>query len=136
MNLKKMQADLNFISKYEAVLYGSHVDGTAHSKSDIDVAIITRNPNKKENIALFKDVLGKAPPIYDVRIFELLPLKIQISIADNFTTIFGDALELSEYFYFYRKLWEDAKFRIEKYQFNSFREKIKAISRAKRLFIT
>ncbi|MHA1143587.1 MAG: nucleotidyltransferase domain-containing protein [Candidatus Helarchaeota archaeon] len=124
MNLEKIRNDLKFLAKKEVVLYGSRVDENHHERSDIDIAVITRNSNKDENLKYFWDILGKAPAIYDIRIFELLPLKIKIEIADQFIVIFGDKSEISEYFYFYRKLWKDSKWRIESNQFRDSREKI------------
>jgi predicted nucleotidyltransferase len=45
---------------------------------------------------------------YDVRIFEELPLHIQIQIIENHEIIHAkDIYEMYEYFYHFRKLWED-----------------------------
>ncbi|MDK2988166.1 MAG: uncharacterized protein PWQ47_1304, partial [Methanothermococcus sp.] len=63
---------------------------------------------------------------YDLKIFEELPLYIQINIIKNFkgNVIYGDELELSEYFYKFRKLWRDMEHRIKENTFSSVREKI------------
>jgi hypothetical protein len=102
-----------------------------HSRSDIDVAVITRNANRRENFELLKGFSGQAPPIYDIKIFELLPLKMKIQVADNFKSIFGNRIELTEYFYFYRKLWNDCKHRIEENQFKNSREKTRLMKEAR-----
>ena len=94
---------------------------------DIDIAVISRNKNKKENIELQKMILGKYPRQFDIRIFELLPIYIQISIIENYKVIFGDPLEISEYFYYFRKKWDDCKYRILSNQFSSYHERLSLI---------
>ncbi|MHA1659020.1 MAG: nucleotidyltransferase domain-containing protein [Promethearchaeota archaeon] len=110
--------------KYEIILFGSSVEGGMRPTSDIDVAILTRNKNKAENIQLQKDILGVYPQKFDIRIFELFPIYIQISIIENYKVIFGDPLEISEYFYYFRKKWDDCKHRILSNQFSSYRERL------------
>jgi len=39
--------------------------------------------------------------------------------------LFGDDLDISEYFYKYRKRWEDVKNRIFSNQFKDFRERMR-----------
>lgn len=109
---------------YEVVLFGSFVEGGFRKESDIDVAIITRNSNREELIELYSTLIGIVPPLYDIRVFELLPLKIHQAIIDHYYTLFGDHLEISEYFYYYRKLWDDCKYRMMENQFRHFQEKI------------
>lgn len=66
----------------------------------------------KERIELFDtDPQNNYNP-YDVKIFELLPLRIKMSIIKDHIVVYGNELELSEYFYHYRKLWMDSKHRI------------------------
>ena len=109
-------------NKYEVVLYGSQIKGGTRPSSDIDVAVITRNSNQAANIEIQNEILGTAPLKYDLRVFELLPIYIQISIISNYKVIFGDPLEISEYFYSFRKIWEDCKHRILSNQFKDFHE--------------
>ncbi|MHA1719257.1 MAG: nucleotidyltransferase domain-containing protein [Promethearchaeota archaeon] len=103
-------ADLG--DRFEVVLFGSRVSGGARPNSDYDIAIITRNRNKEENIQIQLDILKYYRREYDLRVFELLPIHIQMSIISNYEVIFGDPLEISEYFYQYRKIWRDCKNRI------------------------
>ena len=70
----------------------------------------------------------KIPSIYHLNIFELLHLNVKADIMDNHIVIFGDRLEISEYFYHFRKLWNDQKHRYYDNQFSSFKEKMKALS--------
>jgi len=49
---------------------------------------------------------------------------------EGYKILFGDPLEISEYFYFWRKMWNDFGHRIE---YHEVLQKIKAIKRGKRL---
>ena len=110
--------------KYEVILFGSAVEGGMRPESDIDIAIITRNKDEKQNIELQKTLFGIFPLKFDIRVFELFPIDIQISIIKNNKVIFGEPLEISEYFYYFRKKWEDCKYRILSNQFSSYHERL------------
>jgi len=110
--------------KYEVILFGSAVEGGMRPESDIDIGVITRNKSKNQNIEIQKSLLGKFPLKFDIRVFELYPIDIQISIIKNYKVIFGDQLEISEYFYYFRKKWEDCKYRILSNQFTSYHERL------------
>ena len=126
--LRKIKEKLKFLEeKYEVVVYGSYVEGGMRPDSDIDVAVLSHETNKHQNIKLRKELLGKFPLKYDIRIFELLPIYIQISIVQNYRIIFGDPLEISEYFYYFRKKWDDCKHRILSNQFSSYHERLSLI---------
>jgi len=129
-SLKKIRDDLKPLSEFEVVLFGSYVTGEFREGSDIDVAVITRKRDFKENVQILKYLLGKVKPIYDVRIFELLPLKVKASVIDDYIVVFGDELEISEYFYYWRKFCED--FRRRQYYCESYKEKLEAVRRGKR----
>ena len=128
MNLKtlnKIQNDLHTLrNKYEVVLFGSRVSGGARPNSDYDIAVISRMKDIKSNITLQKELIGRFLLIYDIRVFELYPINIQISIINDYEVIFGDILEISEYFYYFRKIWNDCKHRILDNQFSSYKERI------------
>ena len=107
------------------LLYGSHVKGEATKRSDVDVCLIQPKPG------VYEEVLRKLGGKYDVKIFEELPLYVQIDIIRNHVVVYGDELELSEYFYRFRKLWKDMEHRIRENQFESVREKAKLRRRAR-----
>ncbi len=113
--------------KYEVILFGSAVEGGLRPKSDIDIAILSHNQNEKKNIKFQKELLGKFPLKFDIRVFELFPIYIQISIIQNYKVIFGNPLEISEYFYNFRKKWDDCKHRILSNQFSSYLERLSLI---------
>jgi len=60
-----------------------------------------------------------------------MPLTIKISIINNYKVILRNSPDISEYFYFYRKLWNDQKHGIEENEFKSYEEKIRAIRKFK-----
>ncbi len=127
----EIKEDLMPISDYEVVLFGSYVTGGFRESSDIDVAVITRLKDVEENVRIQKSLFGKVKSIYDVRVFELLSLKVKALVIDNYMVVFGDELDISEYFYRRRKMWEDFKHRISYHK--SYKEKIEAIERGKKL---
>ncbi|MBY8984476.1 MAG: nucleotidyltransferase domain-containing protein [Candidatus Lokiarchaeota archaeon] len=113
--------------KYEVVLYGSQVEGGIRPDSDIDIAVITRGTDIEKNIKIQKELLGIFSLKFDIRVFELFPIYIQISIIENYQVVFGDILEISEYFYSFRKKWDDCKHRILSNQFSSHLERLNLI---------
>ena len=113
--------------KYEIVIYGSQVEGGIRPDSDIDITVITRESKIENNIEIQKELLGMYPLNFDVRVFELFPIYIQISIIENYKVLFGDILEISEYFYSFRKKWDDCKHRILSNQFSSHHERLNLI---------
>jgi len=113
--------------EYDVVIYGSQVEGGVRPNSDIDIAVITRETNIEKNIKIQNELLGIFPLKYDVRVFELFPIYIQISIIENYKVVYGDILEISEYFYSFRKKWDDCKHRILSNQFSSHRERLNLI---------
>jgi hypothetical protein len=127
MNLEKIKEDLKFLKDYEVILYGSHVTGEFREGSDIDVAVITRIKDRGKNLELLKGFIGKTKPVYDIRIFELLPLKLKASAMSDYLVIYGEEVGISEYFYPYRKEWNDQKHRIIGGYYKSYKEKIAAI---------
>ena len=135
-SLNEIRKDLKPLSKYWTVIYGSYVRKQCTPRSDIDIAVITRIKDPAENIKIFWSLLPKIKPGYDLRIFELLPLNIKASIIRNYIVVFGDPLDISEYFYFYRKIWKDVEPRYLANQFNSYKEIIIGIRRRQRLLRT
>ncbi len=126
---------LNFLKeKYDVVVFGSFVNDEMRPDSDIDIAVISYQTDKEFNIKLWKNLLGKAPLKFELRIFELLPIYIQISIIEKYRMVFGDVLEISEYFYQYRKKWDDCKNRILMNQFNNISEKFQLLERRRTQF--
>lgn len=131
MNLKpsfeELRRDLAKLKGFDTVVYGSYCTTDFNKRSDIDVAVITRKTSPDTNRKIWSRLVGQAPDKYDIKLFELLPLEIKISIANKHVVVFGDGLDISEYFYHFRKLWVDVAHRFYENQFSSFREKMKAL---------
>ncbi len=134
ISLDQIRRDLRFLSSYEVVLYGSYVTGDYTREFDIYMAVITREKDKNKNFRIQLDIWGKVPsPIYDMRVFELLPIRVKASVIDGYLVLFGSESDISEYFYRWRKVWEDVRRRIEPM---SIEEKIKAVRRRKKILKT
>ncbi len=127
LDLSKIRKDLQVLEGRDVVLFGSRVGEEARPNSDIDIAIVSRCPDREQNLVIFQSMLGILPTAYDLKIYELLPLKIQKAIADEFVPVFGDPLDLSEYFYLYRKRWADCRHRIFSNSFASFVDQVQAL---------
>ena len=126
ISIQQIKGELNFLKNKWVIVFGSWLsDYYMPDRSDIDVAILSKNLNREYNLQFWADIIGNAPSNYDLRIFEILPLTLQMNIITNYQVIYGDALEISEYLYYYRKIWSYARFRIEE-------NKIKTISEKKR----
>jgi predicted nucleotidyltransferase len=130
--INKIQKDLGELNKYQVVIYGSCLsEYYIADRSDIDIALITQKKDKEANITIWKELMGEFDEKYDIKIFELLPLFIQIEVIENYQVLFGDKLDISEYFYHYRKIWEDMANRIESNRFISISEKMHLIEKRK-----
>jgi len=100
--------DFQFLKdKVLAVLiFGSSVEREGR---DIDICIVAPGGFDIEEVYKKVDVVGKK---YDVWTFEELPLYMKIEVIENHEVVFcKDLLDLYEYFYHFRKLWEDQKYR-------------------------
>ena len=131
--MSEIRNDLLSLETYSVVLFGSCVTGDYTSRSDIDIAVITKNEDKSKNSKLLFELLGKIPPQYDLKIFELLPLHVKISVIERYIVIFGNAVDISYYFYKYRKLWSKVRHRYESNLFTSAQEQRDGFERLKRL---
>lgn len=115
MNTKKtlleIKKDLRPLQKYEVVLFGSYATRYFTERSDIDVAIITREKTPKKNQKILFDLFASQKPPYEFHLFELLPLHIKMEIITKHKVIWGEEKRIAEYFYHFRKLWKDQEAR-------------------------
>lgn len=115
--IKKIQKDFSFLKPkiksgevHSVLLYGSYATNEQTARSDIDICIIAPKFNAPKKQARLISYIWQNIDAnkYDTRIFESFPLYIKISIILNNVVIFTkDLSELSYYFYFFRKLWND-----------------------------
>jgi len=129
-HLNKIRKDLAKLNQHSVVIYGSFLSKYyIPHKSDIDIAIITHHQEKDKNIAIWKELLGEFNEKYDIKIFELLPLYLKVEIIEDYRVLFGDPLEISEYFYHYRSIWKDMAHRITLNRFKNITEKIDLVEK-------
>ncbi len=77
----------------------------------IDICIVA--PSAEDKIALWRETIAKIrDDRYDIRIFELMPLYLRMAVIEKGMVVYSsDVLELYEYFYPFRRMWEDQKHR-------------------------
>ena len=111
---------LNFKGRCLGILlFGSYVEGEQTKRSDIDVCIV--NPSK----GVLNDISGKLGGKYDIKVFDNLPLYIKLEIIRHHVVVYGNEANLSEYFYFFRKLWQDMEHRIAENEFKDVTERMR-----------
>ncbi len=70
-------------------LFGSYADNTAIWRSDIDICVLLKGEVGLKEATLFrKKMLAIIPEKVDLQVFNVLPLKIKKSIADNHKVLF------------------------------------------------
>ena len=116
--INQLKEDFQFVKKNPAILgvmlYGSHLTDDNTVRSDIDVCIVVPNYNLYEIYRFVMSKLKNHINDYDIRFFEELPLHIKGEIIENGKVIIAaDEPALYEYFFPFRKEWEDQKFRLK-----------------------
>jgi len=101
------------------LLFGSSARMEDVERSDIDICIV-----RPANDGLLTEMNRMLGGKYDMKVFENLPLYIQIEIIRDHKIIYGDEVELSAYFYRFRRLWADIVPRVEYNQFDSVGERM------------
>lgn len=80
------------------LLFGSYAEGEQTKRSDIDVCIV------KPLEGVLDEIHGKLGGKYDIKVFENLPLYVKMEIIGRHEVIYGSKPDLTEYFYFFRRL--------------------------------
>ncbi len=116
--INQLKEDFQFVKKNPAILgvmlYGSHLTDDNTVRSDVDVCIIAPDYNLYEIYQFVMGNLKKHINDYDIRFFEELPIHIMGEIIENGKVIItADEPALYEYFFPFRKEWEDQKFRLK-----------------------
>jgi len=94
------------------LLYGSFTKDKNTNKSDIDICIVAPNEDLHQLLSFVLQNINVGAKKYDIRIFNELPLYIKIHIIEDGLLIYSsNKLDLYEFFYIYRKLWDDQKHR-------------------------
>jgi hypothetical protein len=116
--LEQIYSDFSIIIQKKEILgillYGSYLRDKETSRSDIDVGIVAPNEDIDQLISFILQNVNVSSKKYDVRLFQELPLYIKIQVIEKGELIYSpNELDLYEYFYLYRKLWNDQKHRQE-----------------------
>ena len=101
------------------LIFGSSARMEDVERSDIDICIV-----RPVNDGLLTEINRMLGGKYDIKVFEDLPLYIRIEIIRDHMVIYGDEVELSAYFYRFRRLWADMVPRVEYNQFDSVGERM------------
>ena len=116
--LEQIYTDFSIIIQKKEILgillYGSYLMDKETNRSDIDICIIAPNEDIHQLISFILQKVNVISKKYDVRVFQELPLFIKIHVIENGELVYSaNELDLYEYFYLYRKLWNDQKHRQE-----------------------
>jgi predicted nucleotidyltransferase len=96
------------------LLYGSSIKEGNSNRSDIDICVVAPNEDIYELISFILQNINVNAKKYDIRVFNELPLYIKIQVIQKGLLIYSsNKFDLYEYFYIYRKLWDDQKHRQE-----------------------
>ncbi len=104
-NLEEIKKDV-----FAILIYGSYATRDANIRSDIDVCVVLKNNDNEKIKNIYRKILriSAKNEKYDIRIFEQMPLFMKNQVIKNGNVIYTeDKAELEEYFYFFRKLWND-----------------------------
>ncbi len=112
MDQQQIEDDLAFLKEdgraLAVLLFGSHVTGRAHERSDIDICIVAPDTDPMDIMGDIWTNVSTESKNYDVHTFEELPLSIKHRIMEEHETVWcRDDQQLQEYFYTFRKLWQD-----------------------------
>jgi len=116
--LNQIHNDFSYVIEKKDILgillYGSYSKNKNSNRSDIDICIVAPNEDLHQLISFVLQNINVAANKYDIRLFNELPLYIKIHIIEDGILVYShNELDLYEFFYIYRKLWEDQKHRQE-----------------------
>ena len=114
--LDQIHDDFSYVIEKKDILgilvYGSYSKNNNTNRSDIDICIVAPNEDLHQLISFVLQNINVDANKYDIRLFNELPLYIKIHIIEDGILVYShNELDLYEFFYIYRKLWEDQKHR-------------------------
>jgi len=96
------------------LLFGSYSKSKNTNRSDIDICVVAPKEDLHKLLSFILQNINVEANKYDIRIFNELPLYIKIHIIEDGLLIYSsNKLDLYEFFFIYRKLWDDQKHRQE-----------------------
>lgn len=111
MDLAAVRADFLPLAGHVlgVILFGSHAEGTATPRSDVDVCIVGGpgvRPREALRLAWTRARLGGRR--YDVKAFEELPLYLKAEVIEHGVVLLArDEPALSEYLRPWKRIWAD-----------------------------
>lgn len=94
------------------LLFGSYLNNMETNRSDLDICVVAPKEDAGSLLSFILKNINVNVKKYDIRLFKELPLYIKIQIIENGILIYSpDKLDLYEFFYIYRKFWNDQKHR-------------------------
>jgi len=110
--IEEIKKELNWLRNIETIhsvlIFGSYLRDK--NPRDIDICLVTLGKNL--DLETYGEITMRTPRYYDVTVFEELPLYMKICVIENNIILFSrDKHELYEYFYRYRKIWRDQRYR-------------------------
>jgi predicted nucleotidyltransferase len=109
---RKVIEDLNPILNNLAgiLIYGSLARGEENERSDVDICLVAPGA---DGIRLSRKALTlERDERLDIRVFELMPLYMKMAVIEEGLVVYSkDIPGLYEYFYSFRRIWEDQKHR-------------------------
>ncbi len=114
--LKQIKNDFLKIIEHKKILgillFGSYLNQMETPRSDIDLCVVAPKEDPASLLSFILQNINVNLRKYDVRLFKELPLYIKIQIIENGLLVYSpDKFDLYEFFYVYRKLWNDQKHR-------------------------
>lgn len=112
MDIEQLREDYEPLKEDDRVLavlvFGSQVTGDAHERSDIDICIVAPDAAPMDIMREVWRDAAMSRDDYDVHTFEEFPLKLKHRVMEDHEVVWcRDEQELEEYFYRFRKLWND-----------------------------
>lgn len=114
--LKQIEQDFSPIILNKEILgillFGSYAEDMQTNRSDIDICIVAPKEDPGELLSFSLQRVNVNLKKYDVRMFQEFPLYIKIRVIKQGILIYSpNKYDLYEFFYFYRKLWNEQKHR-------------------------
>lgn len=114
--LMQIKRDFQEILKEKKILgimlFGSRANDMETNRSDIDICLVAPEEDPIELYHLIAEKIDISSNQYDIKFFRKIPLYLKARVIEHgIVVISHDELELYEYFYKYRKQWNDEKHR-------------------------
>jgi len=112
-----IKRDFRFLEKevLGILVYGSHAKGESTPRSDTDICIVIGKQSTPREMRKMLSKVWRNVNVnkndYDVKVFEELPLRVKAGVMEEGKVVIGKKPDIYEYFYKFRKMWNDQKHR-------------------------